>query len=409
MAVKIKVEEITKIFGKKPKKALELLEQNKSKDEILKATGNNVGVNKASFEVEEGEVFVIMGLSGSGKSTLVRLFNRLIEPTSGSVWIDGENLAKMDEKKLRDVRRKKMSMVFQQFGLFPFRTIQSNVEYGLEIQGIDPAERKEKAGKALELVGLKGYENMHPDELSGGMQQRVGLARALANDPDVLLMDEAFSALDPLIRKDMQDELLDLQGKMRKTIIFITHDLDEALRIGDRIMIMKDGAVIQTGTPEQILMHPKDDYVEKFVEDVDRSKVFTVEHVMSRAESINIEKEGPRVALQRMKEGNISSIFVTNRQKELLGVVHSSEVSRLAQEGKDSVEEIIERNVPTVEKGTVLKEMMNLLTYTNIPLAVVEDNKLKGIVFRGSVMAALSGGEVIEHGNTSETAAGSMD
>ncbi|WP_252312096.1 glycine betaine/L-proline ABC transporter ATP-binding protein [Sinobaca sp. H24] len=409
MAVKIQVENITKIFGKKPKKALELLDQNKSKDAILKATGNTVGVNKASFEVEDGEIFVIMGLSGSGKSTLVRLFNRLIEPTAGSVWIDGENLATMDQKTLRDVRRKKMSMVFQKFGLFPFRTIQSNVEYGLEIQGMDPAERKEKAGKALELVGLQGYENMHPDELSGGMQQRVGLARALANDPDVLLMDEAFSALDPLIRKDMQDELLDLQGKMRKTIIFITHDLDEALRIGDRIMIMKDGAVIQTGTPEQILMHPKDDYVEKFVEDVDRSKVFTVEHVMSRAEAINIEKEGPRVALQRMKEGNISSIFVTNRQKELLGVVHSRDVSRLAQEGKDSVEEVIERNVPTVEKGTVLKDMMNLLTYTNIPLAVVEDNKLKGIVFRGSVMAALSGGEVIEHGDTSETAAGSMD
>lgn len=210
---KIKVEGLTKVFGKKPKRALDLLAQNKSKDSILKETGMTVGVNQANFEVESGEIFVIMGLSGSGKSTIVRLLNRLIEPSAGSVWLDGEDLAKMEEKKLREVRRKKMGMVFQKFGLFPNRTVLENVEYGLEVQGINRAIRRDAARSSLELVGLKGYEDKYPNELSGGMQQRVGLARALANDPDVLLMDEAFSALDPLIRKDMQDELQDLQEK----------------------------------------------------------------------------------------------------------------------------------------------------------------------------------------------------
>ncbi|SDI07732.1 quaternary amine ABC transporter ATP-binding protein [Alteribacillus bidgolensis] len=395
---KLKVDGLTKIFGKKPKKALELLKQNKSKDDILSETGNTVGVNRASFSVEDGEIFVIMGLSGSGKSTLVRLLNRLINPTSGNVWVDGEDLSTMDDKTLRETRRKKMSMVFQNFGLFPFRTVLSNVEYGLEIQGEQREDRRQKAFNALELVGLKGYENMYPEELSGGMQQRVGLARALANDPDILLMDEAFSALDPLIRKDMQDELLDLQTKMKKTIVFITHDLDEALRIGDRITIMKDGAIVQVGTPEEILTNPENEYVEKFVEDVDRSKVFTVENVMSRAESVNMDKEGPRVALQRMRDARISSIYVTNRERKLIGIVHADDVSRMVKEGKNNIEEIIQTNVPTAAKDTVLREIMNLLTYTNVPVAVVEEEKLKGVVVRGTVIAALSGSEVEQDG-----------
>ncbi|WP_240374304.1 quaternary amine ABC transporter ATP-binding protein [Bacillus piscicola] len=399
---KIKVEGLTKVFGKKPKRALELLEQNKTKDEILKETGNTVGVNKATFDVKDGEIFVIMGLSGSGKSTLVRLLNRLINPTAGKVWVDSEDLSTMDEKTLRETRRKKMSMVFQKFGLFPFRTIASNVEYGLEIQGMAKEERADKAQNALELVGLKGYENMYPEELSGGMQQRVGLARALANDPDILLMDEAFSALDPLIRKDMQDELIDLQNKMQKTIVFITHDLDEALRLGDRIMIMKGGSVVQIGTPEEILTEPEDEYVEKFVEDVDRSKVFTVGNVMMRAETINMDKEGPRVAMQRMKDAKISSIFVVNRERKLIGIVHADDVSRLMKEGKNSVEEVIDRDIPTTTKDTVLKDILELLTYkSNVPVAVVEDEKIKGIVVRGTVVAALSGSEVKLNGISS--------
>lgn len=403
---KVKVEGLTKIFGKKPKKAIEMLNQNKSKDMILKETGMTVGVNQASFEVNNGEIFVIMGLSGSGKSTLVRLLNRLIEPTVGSVWIDGVDLAKMTDQQLREVRRKKLSMVFQKFGLFPFRTVLQNVEYGLEIQGVDKVSRKEKALSSLELVGLKGYEDKYPSELSGGMQQRVGLARALANDPDVLLMDEAFSALDPLIRKDMQDELLELQQTMQKTIIFITHDLDEALRIGDRITIMKDGSIVQIGTPEEILTNPENEYVERFVEDVDRSKVFTAQHVMKRPETVNADKDGPRVALQRMRDAGISNIYVTNRNKELLGVVSAEALSKAVKNNINSLLEIIEQNVPQVQPNTPLNELFDLVSTTPVPVAVVENGKLKGIIIRGAVLAALSSGnEVISNGATSEITA----
>ncbi|QOY37755.1 glycine betaine/L-proline ABC transporter ATP-binding protein ProV [Anaerobacillus isosaccharinicus] len=401
---KIKVENLTKIFGKKPKKALDLLKQNISKDEILKKTGMTVGVNQASFEVEDGEIFVIMGLSGSGKSTLVRLLNRLIEPTTGSVWIDGVDLAAMGEKELRDVRRKKLSMVFQKFGLFPFRTVLENVEFGLEVQGIEKEERMAKATTSLELVGLKGYENMYPNELSGGMQQRVGLARALANDPDVLLMDEAFSALDPLIRKDMQDELLDLQEKMKKTIIFITHDLDEALRIGDRITIMKDGSIVQIGTPEEILTNPENEYVERFVEDVDRSKVFTAAHVMKRPETVNAEKDGPRVAMQRMKDTGISSIYVTNRKKELLGIVSAEQVSKANKDA--NLLEIMEKNVPTVAPQTPLHDLFDIVSTSPIPVAVVDEGQLKGIIIRGAVLAALSSSQEVNADEfTTETTA----
>ncbi|MCT8136539.1 glycine betaine/L-proline ABC transporter ATP-binding protein [Anaerobacillus sp. CMMVII] len=402
---KIKVENLTKIFGRKPKKALELLKKNTSKDEILKQTGMTVGVNQANFEVENGEIFVIMGLSGSGKSTLVRLLNRLIEPTTGSVWIDGVDLAAMGEKELRDVRRKKLSMVFQKFGLFPFRTVLENVEYGLEVQGIEKEERKLKAISSLDLVGLNGYENMYPNELSGGMQQRVGLARALANDPDVLLMDEAFSALDPLIRKDMQDELLDLQRKMQKTIIFITHDLDEALRIGDRITIMKDGSIVQIGTPEEILKNPENDYVERFVEDVDRSKVFTAGHVMKRPETVNAEKDGLRVAMQRMKDAGISNIYVTNRNKELLGIVSAEQVSKA---GKDaSLLDIMDQNVPTVHPDTPLHDLFDVVSTSPIPVAVVEEDQLKGIIIRGAVLAALSSSQEVKKDESNTEASAS--
>ncbi|MEB2452890.1 glycine betaine/L-proline ABC transporter ATP-binding protein [Listeria monocytogenes] len=391
---KIKVEELTKIFGKKASKASSLLPQGKSKTEILKETGATIGVNKASFSVEEGEIFVIMGLSGSGKSTLVRLLNRLIEPTSGKIWLDGKELSSLNKKELLEVRRKSMSMVFQNFGLFPNRTINRNVEYGLEIQGMDKEEREKNAAESLALVGLAGYGEQYPSQLSGGMQQRVGLARALANNPDILLMDEAFSALDPLNRKDMQDQLLDLQDKMKKTIIFITHDLDEALRIGDHIMIMRDGSVVQTGSPEEILAHPANEYVEKFIEDVDRSKVYTASNVMIRPEIVNFEKDGPRVALKRMREAGTSSVFVVKRNRELVGIVHAAEVSKLVKENITSLETALHRDVPTTGLDTPLAEIMDTISTTTIPIAVTEDGKLKGIIIRGSVLAALSGNEV---------------
>ncbi|WP_367617647.1 quaternary amine ABC transporter ATP-binding protein [Salirhabdus salicampi] len=392
----IKVENLSKVFGKKPKDALKLLDAGFSKEEILGKTGNTVGVNRATFEVEQGEIFVIMGLSGSGKSTLVRLINRLIEPTEGDILINDVNLADMNKEQLRQVRREKLGMVFQRFALFPFRTVLENAEYGLEVQGIKKEERKEKATQALELVGLGKYVDQYPSQLSGGMQQRVGLARALANDPEVLLMDEAFSALDPLIRKEMQDELLDLQERMKKTILFITHDLDEALRIGDRIALMKDGSIVQIGTPEEILTNPANEYVEKFVEDVDRSKVLTAENVMKRPETINIEKHGPRVALDRMLDEGLSSIYVVDRQRNLKGYVTADDASNAKKNNITNLQEILKTDVPTAVLDTPMQEIMDTIYDSVVPIAVVEEGKLRGIIVRGAVIAALAGSEVNE-------------
>ncbi|MGP4069873.1 glycine betaine/L-proline ABC transporter ATP-binding protein ProV [Halobacillus sp. B29] len=397
----IQVENLSKIFGKQAKKATKYLDEGLSKDDILEKTGNTVGVNRASFNVEEGEIFVIMGLSGSGKSTLVRLVNRLIEPTEGSVYIDGQDLAKMDSKSLREVRRQKLSMVFQRFALFPHRTILENAEFGLEVQGIDKEERKKKARESLEMVGLGGYINQFPSQLSGGMQQRVGLARALANDPEILLMDEAFSALDPLIRKEMQDELLELQESMQKTILFITHDLDEALRIGDRIALMKDGKIVQIGTPEEILVNPANDYVEKFVEDVDRSKVLTAEHIMKRPETVDIEKHGPRTALERMRKEGLSSIYVTDAKRKLHGYVMADDVAEAVKNEQKNLKGIMRTDILKVEKDTSMSEIFNLIHDAPVPVAVVENDRLQGIIVRGAVIAALAGNEVNLNGNDS--------
>lgn len=369
--IKIKVENVSKVFGKQTKKAIQMLSSGKNKKEILKATGSTVGVNQANFDVYDGEIFVIMGLSGSGKSTLVRLLNRLIEPTAGNIYIDGDMITNMSKDQLREVRRKKISMVFQKFALFPHRTILENTEYGLELQGVDKKEREQKALDSLKLVGLEGFEHQFPDQLSGGMQQRVGLARALTNDPDILLMDEAFSALDPLIRKDMQDELLDLHDSVGKTIIFITHDLDEALRIGDRIVLMKDGNIVQIGTPEEILMSPSNEYVEKFVEDVDLSKVLTAGHIMKRAETVRIDK-GPRVALQLMKNLGISSIYAVDKQKQLLGVIHAADAKK-AVESDLSLQDILNTEFTTVHESTYLTEIFDVVSDANIPIAVTDD------------------------------------
>lgn len=389
---KITVKDVSKIFGKSPKQATKLLDQGKSKSEILKETGNTVGVNRASFDVYPGEIFVIMGLSGSGKSTLVRLLNRLIEPTSGQVLIDDEDIVRMKPEQLRDVRRKKLSMVFQRFALFPHKTVLENTEYGLEVQNISKEKRSVKAQESLELVGLKGYEKSYPSELSGGMQQRVGLARALANDPDVLLMDEAFSALDPLIRKDMQDELLELQESMEKTIVFITHDLDEALRIGDRIALMKDGSIVQIGTPEEIMTNPANDYVERFVEDVDLSKVLTASHVMKRAETLRADR-GPRVALQLMREQKLSSLYIVDKKQKLIGAITADDAAK-AIEAKKEISDILITDLPTVAPETLLTDMFVKMASSSLPLPVIdENNKFKGIIVRGAVIGALAGNE----------------
>ncbi|WP_033826450.1 glycine betaine/L-proline ABC transporter ATP-binding protein ProV [Bacillus andreraoultii] len=388
--VKIEVRNVTKIFGKSPRQALEMLDSGISKKEILAKTGMTVGVNQADFKVYEGEIFVIMGLSGSGKSTLVRMINRLIEPSAGNVFIDGQDIVKLNAKELREVRRKKLSMVFQQFALFPHRTVLSNVMYGLETRGADKQMQMEKAQEALKQVGLEGYENSYPKELSGGMQQRVGLARALANDPDVLLMDEAFSALDPLIRKDMQNELLNLQDKLKKTIVFITHDLNEALRLGDRIALMRDGSIVQIGTAEEILTNPANEYVERFVEDVDFSKVLTAGHVMKQPESIRIDR-GPRVALKIMRDAGISSVYVVDKKDLLLGAITAQDASEAIKSGQ-SLEEAMTREIETVHPDTLLDDLLDKTATATIPVAVVdEDHRLKGIIVRGAVLAALSG------------------
>ncbi|WP_168121206.1 glycine betaine/L-proline ABC transporter ATP-binding protein [Paenibacillus sp. HB172176] len=392
----IEVKSLTKVFGNDPKRAFALLEKGWSKEKINKETKLIVGVNRVSFAIEPGEIFVIMGLSGSGKSTLVRLLNRLIEPTAGQVLIGGEDVVKLNPEQLRQVRRKKISMVFQKFALFPHWTILKNVEYGLEIQGVDKAERRQKARDTLKLVGLAGLEDRKPDELSGGMQQRVGLARGLANDPDILLMDEAFSALDPLIRKDMQDELLELQSTMKKTIVFITHDLDEALRIGDRIALMKDGSVVQIGTPEEIMTNPANAYVERFVEDVDLSKVLTAANVMIRAETITMDR-GPRVALQLMKERGISNLYVVDKARKLIGVV-TAEDSAAAIKSGQSLEEIIVRDVQTVAPDVLVTDLFETISNAKIPVAVIDNGRLLGIIIRGAVLAALSGNSSEEAG-----------
>ena len=395
MTVKLQVKNLTKIFGKRVPRAKELLKQGKPKAAILKETGATIGVDRANFEVESGEIFVIMGLSGSGKSTLVRMINRLIEPTEGSVLIDGEDLMQIDKKALREVRRKKMSMVFQNFGLFPNRTILENTAYGLEIQGIDKATREQKANGALDLVGLNGYGDQYPTQLSGGMQQRVGLARALANDAEILLMDEAFSALDPLNRSDMQDQLLDLQETMHKTIIFISHDLNEALKIGDHIMIMKDGEIVQTGTPEDILTRPADEYVEKFIENVDRSKVYTAGNVMIRPTTVNIEKDGPRLALKRMRENEVSNAYVVNSKRELVGIIDARDVLELVRKESRDLQSIVNTEVPTTDEETPIADILDDISQTGIPYAVLNDKQqLRGIIIRAALIGALAGNEV---------------
>src|SRR5690625_4964857 len=394
----IKVKNLTKVYGRKPKQAINYLDEGKSKAEILELTGMTVGVSKANFEVNPGEIFVIMGLSGSGKSTLVRMLNRLVEPTEGEIYINGKDIAKMNREDLRNVRRKKMSMVFQNFALLPHKTILQNTEFGLEIQGVSQEEREQKAREALELVGLKEYVDMYPDELSGGMQQRVGLARALANDPDILLMDEAFSALDPLIRKDMQDELMELHQSLNKTIIFITHDLNEALRIGDRIALMKDGSIVQVGTAEEILMSPANEYVKRFVEDVDLAKVLTAGHVMIRPERVMVDR-GPRVALRIMRDNGVSTVYVVDKAKKLLGYVTADQASQASRE-KKGLEDVVTRDIPKVSPDTLLEDIFEPIADANAPLSVVDESgRLLGIVVRGSVIGALAGNDEVINGN----------
>ncbi|BBD07044.1 quaternary amine ABC transporter ATP-binding protein [Desulfovibrio ferrophilus] len=389
---KIVVENLYKIFGNTPEKALKLLQEGASKEEIHKKTAQSVGINDASFTVKEGEIVVVMGLSGSGKSTLVRCINRLIEPTAGKIAVDGVDIRSLNIDDLRKFRQEKLGMVFQNFALFPHRTVCQNTEYGLEIQGMDADTRREKAENALELVGLKGWENSYPKQLSGGMQQRVGLARALALDPDILLMDEAFSALDPLIRRDMQDELVNLQDEMQKTILFISHDLDEALKLGDRIVLMKDGRIVQVGTPEEILTEPATDYVERFVEDVDITKVLTAEMVMKKSEAVAyLGTDGPRSAIRKMKQSAIGSLFFLNKNKTPAGIVTIEDCAALRERGSDDIESILRRDFKEVQLDTQATDLIQIIHDLPYPLPVTgPSGKFKGVIVRGTLLGAIA-------------------
>jgi glycine betaine/proline transport system ATP-binding protein len=399
--VNIEVSHLYKIFGNSPReRALPLVKKGISKADILEKTGCTVGINDASFAIKKREIFVIMGLSGSGKSTVIRCLNRLIEPTDGVVTIGGEDIVKADDEKLREIRRRKLGMVFQKFGLLPHRTVIDNVGFGLEIQGVDESERHKSAMEAIEVVGLKGYENSMTQELSGGMQQRVGLARALANDPEILLMDEAFSALDPLIRVGLQDELLELQARLHKTIVFITHDLDEALKLGDRIAIMKDGAIVQIGTAEEILTDPADDYVKAFVENVDRSRVITAGTIMKKTEAIAYTRDGPHNATRKMRQLGLSTLFVVDSERRYRGYVRIDDTIALEKEAKEQglkagdvqIEKVLKDDGNSTTVDTPIMDLLNDASQNPLPFAVLdEDKRLKGIVTRPAILAGIAG------------------
>ena len=390
---KIEIKDLSILFGPEKAKAKKMVKQGKSKQEILKETGCTIAVRNANLEIEEGEMFVIMGLSGSGKSTLVRCINRLNEPSMGEIWLSGRNITSLSDKDLLQIRRKEMAMVFQHFGLLPHRTVLSNIAFGLELQGIPKEEREKKAHESIAVVGLKGYENQRVDELSGDMQQRVGLARALANNPEVLLMDEAFSALDPLIREQMQDELLDLQEKMKRTIVFITHDLDEAIKLGDRIAIMKDGEVVQVGTPEEILTDPADDYVTRFTESVDRGRVVTASSIMlTQPIVVRIRKDGPEAIIRKMREKRLYALPVIGADEQFLGEIRLKDVLRLRKEGVRDISSIVMKEVPSVLESMTVEDMLPLLPKVQQALPVVdENNRLKGVVSTSAIIIEMTG------------------
>ncbi|GAA3738011.1 quaternary amine ABC transporter ATP-binding protein [Salinactinospora qingdaonensis] len=385
----VRADRLYKIFGKRASRAVELLNDGRHRDEIaaLDVTAAVVDVN---FEVRAGEIFVVMGLSGSGKSTLIRMLNGLLEPTSGVVEIDGTDITQLSGAALRRLRSQKVSMVFQHFALFPHRSVEENAAYGLEVRGVPREERLAKARESLALVGLDGWENRLPEQLSGGMRQRVGLARALAADTDIILMDEAFSALDPLIRRDMQSQLLELQATLGKTIVFITHDLNEAMRLGDRICVLRDGRVAQIGTAEEILNDPANDYVAQFVEDVDRTRVLTASSVMEPPIPVIDPNHGPRTALRTMRENQTVSAFVVRRNRQLVGAVREGVIGEALSSDAKDLEGLIDTDIERVHPDTAVADLFHQAAESTYPLAVVDDEgRLVGVIPRVTLLAAL--------------------
>lgn len=390
---KIDIKNLYILFGGGKQRAFKMMKEGKSKKEILKETGCTIAVKDANININKGEIFVIMGLSGSGKSTLLRSINKLISPTKGDVLLNGKSVIKADKKELLNIRRRELAMVFQNFGLLPHKTVLQNIAFGLELQEVPKEERRTKALKSMEQVGLNGYGDQMVNQLSGGMQQRVGLARAIANDPEVLLMDEAFSALDPLIRVQMQEELLTLQGKMKKTIVFITHDLNEAIKLGDRIAIMKDGEIVQTGTSEEILTNPANDYVESFVENVDRGKIITAGSIMIEKPIVARDrKEGPEVLIRRMREKNITVVPVVDENNILIGEVRLKNLLELRKNNIHSCKPALKEEVHSVLSSALLEDIIPIMSKTNSPIWVVNENReFLGKVPLSSLIIELTG------------------
>ncbi len=384
----ITAEGLYKIFGKRAKRGVEDLRSGKTRDD-LRQQGLTAAVIDASFEVAPGEIFVVMGLSGSGKSTLIRMVNGLFEPTAGSVTIDGTPITDVAPEQLRTVRREKISMVFQHFALLPHRTVGENAAYGLKIQGVNKADREKAADKALKEVELGGWGGSYPSELSGGMQQRVGLARALAAGTDIMLMDEAFSALDPLIRRGMQDQLIELQQRLEKTILFITHDLNEAMRLGDRIAMMRDGRIEQIGTAEQILNEPTNNYVASFIQDVDRSRVLTASNIMEPAAAVIGGGSGPQEAHKIMREGQHNWVLVQNRDRTPVGILWEPDVARAVRDGEKDLPWSPDHEMPTVSEDTTLADLFTLSSQHRSPIVVLDDvGRVAGVIPRVTLLSA---------------------
>lgn len=391
MTDKVVIKNVFKVFGDNPKQAIKMVKDGVPKSEIFAQTGQTVGVMDASFTIKQGEIFVIMGLSGSGKSTLVRLLNRLIEPSAGQVLIDGQDIAALSDKELRELRRRKLSMVFQSFALMPHLNVLQNAAFGLELAGMDAKERSQRAMQALEQVGLETVHMSYPDELSGGMQQRVGLARALANDPEVMLMDEAFSALDPLIRTEMQDELVKLQSKARRTIIFISHDLNEAMRIGDRIAIMEGGRVIQVGTPDEILNNPADDYVRSFFRNVDVTTILSAKDIANKQHATVIDREGfgPTAAIELLRHNERDYGYVMSPKGEFFGVVSLETLLKAEKSGGKLSDAFLNGYEPLMQ-DTLLCEVIGQVAKYPFGLPVIDEaRRYLGVITRVAMLRAL--------------------
>ena len=392
------IKDLWKVYGRDPKRILKKDLRNKSKEEIQKKTGCIVGMRNINLEIKKGEFYILMGLSGSGKSTLIRNLIRLVNPTSGAIIINEKNITKMNADQLINFRRKTFGMVFQHYGLLPHMTVLDNAAYGLKIKGLPKGERYAKAMQTLETVGLKGWEDYYPGSLSGGMQQRVGLARALANDPEILLMDEPFSGLDPLIRRQMQDELVELQDKLKKTIIFVTHDLHEALKLGDKIAIMRNGEVVQVGTPEDIVSQPADDYVEEFVRDASPAKVITAGSIMEEPKILLYAYEAPKTALTLMRSKNKKSAFVVDKSQKLLGVIRESGLVKLIEENVKSIPQTSIQTVTTTTEDTILEDLFSIVSENPYPIPVLnEKGRFAGMVTTDQIFDSISPTQGAEH------------